>query len=56
MKMKAQLSLSLLLLLAAPLATLHAQGPTKIFVASFGSDANEVHAAPPTAPLLVRCP
>jgi nitrous oxidase accessory protein NosD len=31
----------LLLLLASPLAALHAQGPAKIFVASFGSDASD---------------
>jgi hypothetical protein len=34
-------ALLLPLLLAAPLAALHAQAPTKIFVASYGSDAND---------------
>ena len=34
-------ALLLPLLLAAPLTALHAQAPTKIFVASYGSDAND---------------
>ncbi len=41
MKTRLSLWLPLALLLAAPLATLHAQAPAKIFVASFGSDAND---------------
>jgi parallel beta helix pectate lyase-like protein len=40
MKIKALFSFWLLLL-AAPLAALHAQAPSKIFVASYGSDAND---------------
>jgi hypothetical protein len=36
-----RLAALMLLLLTAPLAALHAQAPTKIFVASFGSDAND---------------
>jgi hypothetical protein len=40
MKIKALFSFWLLLL-AAPLAALHAQAPSKIFVASFGSDASD---------------